>query len=203
MVGSKIREAVGVFHDERSLQAAVDTLLISGFDRSYLSLLASQRTLESKLGRRFETVADLEDDPAVPKRAYVGIDSRTEGEAAIVGGLFYVGAVAAAGMIVASGGTAAAALIVGAVVGGGGGLIGVALVQSLEQRHANQLQAQLDRGGLLLWVRTPAPEDERRAVNILRAHGADDVHVHDQPGQHYETGGGVSYDMSFMKRAGL
>jgi hypothetical protein len=203
MIDTKIREAVGVFHDERSLQSAVDTLLISGFDRSCLSLLASQRTLEAKLGRRFATVADLEDDPAVPKRAYVGIDSRIEGEAAIVGGLFYVGAVAAAGMIVASGGTAAAALIVGAVVGGGGGLIGVALVQSLEQRHANQLQAQLDRGGLLLWVRTPALDDERRAVNILRAHGADDVHVHDMPAQHYEIAGGVSYDMSFMKRAGL
>jgi hypothetical protein len=203
MVDTRIREAVGVFHDERSLQSAVDTLLISGFDRSCLSLLANQRTIDSKVGHRFEKVADLEDDPAVPKRAYVGIDSRTEGEAAIVGGLFYVGAVAAAGVIVASGGTATAALIVGAVVGGGGGLIGVALVQSLEHRHANQLQAQLDRGGLLLWVRTPAPEDERRAVDILRAHGADDVHVHDLPAQHYEKTGGVSYDMSFMKRLGM
>jgi hypothetical protein len=203
MADTRIREAVGVFHDERSLQSAVDTLLISGFDRSCVSLLAGQRTIESKLGHRFEKVADLEDDPAVPKRAYVGTDSRTEGEAAIVGGLFYVGAVAAVGMIVASGGTAAAALIAGAVVGGGGGLIGAALAQFLEHRHANQLQAQLDRGGLLLWVRTAAPEDERRAVDILRAHGADDVHVHDLPAQHYENAGGVSYDMSFMKRLGM
>jgi hypothetical protein len=89
------------------------------------------------------------------------------------------------------------------VVGGGGGLIGTALAQFLEHRHASQLQAQLDRGGLLLWVRTPAPEDERRAVDILRAHGADDVHVHDLPAQHYESAGGVSYEMSFMKRLGL
>jgi hypothetical protein len=68
MVDTRIREAVGVFHDERSLQSAVDTLLISGFDRSCLSLLANQRTIDSKLGHRFEKVADLEDDPAVPKR---------------------------------------------------------------------------------------------------------------------------------------
>jgi hypothetical protein len=47
-------------------------------------------------------------------------------------------------------------------------------------RHANQLQVRLDRGGLLLWVRAPAPEDERRAV----AHGTDDVDVHDLPAQH-------------------
>jgi hypothetical protein len=69
--------------------------------------------------------------------------------------------------------------------------------------HANQLQAQLDRGGLLLWVRRSAPEDEWRAVDILRAYGADDAHVHDLPAQHYEDTGGVSYDMSFMERLGL
>ena len=203
MVDTKIREAVGVFHDERSLQSAVDALLIAGFDRSYVSLLAGQHTIESKLGHLFTRVVDLEDDPAVPTRAYVGTDSRTEAKAAIVGGLFYVGAVAAAGMIVASGGTAAAALIAGAVAGGGGGLIGAALAQFLEHRHANQLQAQLDRGGLLLWVHTPAPEDEQRAMDTLRAHGADDVHVHDLPAQHYEYTGGVSYDLSFMKRLGM
>ena len=203
MVDARIREAVGVFHDERSLQSAVDALLVAGFDRSYVSLLAGQHTIESKLGHRFEKVADLEDDPEVPTQAYVGIDSRTEGKAAIVGGLFYVGAVAAAGMIVASGGTAAAALIAGAVAGGGGGLIGAALAQFLEHRHANRVQTQLDHGGLLLWVRTPAPEDERHAVDILRTHGTDDVHVHDLPAPHYEHTGGVSHDMSFMKRLGM
>ncbi len=202
MVDIGIREAVGVFHDEWSLHSAVDALLVGGFDRSYVSLLAGQRTIEAKLGHRFENVADLEDDPAVPTRAYVDIDSRTEAKAAIVGGLFYVGAVAADGIIVASGGTAAAALVAGAVAGGGGGLIGAALAQFLEHRHANRLQAQLDRGGLLLWVRTPVPEDERRAVDILRAHGADDVHVHDLPAQRHEHTSCVSFDMSFMKGPG-
>src|SRR5262245_20434286 len=54
MVNTGIREAVGVFHDERSLQAAVDALLIAGFDRSHLSLLAGQGSIEAKLGHRFE-----------------------------------------------------------------------------------------------------------------------------------------------------
>lgn len=35
-----VREAVGVFHDERTLQAAADDLLVAGFDRADLSLLA-------------------------------------------------------------------------------------------------------------------------------------------------------------------
>jgi hypothetical protein len=203
MVNTKIREAVGVFHDEKTLQSAVDGLLIAGFDQSHLSLLAGERTVETKLGHRYEKVAELEDDPEVPTKAFDDIDSRTEGKAAIVGGLFYVGAVAAAGIIVASGGTAAAALIAAALAGGGGGLIGAGLAQFIEHRHAHRLQEQLDHGGLLLWVRTLAVDDERRAIEVLRAHGADDVHVHDLPEEHYAVTGGESYDMSFMKRLGM
>jgi len=203
MVDTAIREAVGVFHDEKSLQSAVDTLLIAGFDRSYLSLLAGQDSIEDKLGHRFEKVSELEDEPEVPTQAYIGTDSRTEGKGVLVGVLFYVGACAAAGAVVASGGTAAAALIAGAVAGGGGGLVGAAFARFLEQRHAHRLQEQLDRGGLVLWVRTPTPEDERRAIETLRANGADDVHVHDLPKPHYAHDGGVSRDMSFMNRLGM
>ena len=187
MVDTAIREAVGVFHDEKSLQSAVDALLIVGFDRCHLSLLAGQNSIEAKLGHRFEKVSD----------------SRTEGKGVLVGVLFYVGACAAAGAVVASGGTAAAALIAGAVAGGGGGLIGAAFARFLEQRHAHRLQEQLDRGGLVLWVRTLSPEDERRAVETLRANDGDDVHVHDLPKPHYAQAGGVSRDMSFMKSLGM
>jgi Na+/glutamate symporter len=139
----------------------------------------------------------------VPTKAFDDVDSRREGEAALVGGLFYVGAVAAVGLVVASGGTAAAALIAAALAGGGGGLIGAALAQFLEHRHAHRLQEQLDHGGLLLWVRTPTAADEERATEILRGNGADDVHVHDLPEQHYAMTGGESYEMSFMKRLGM
>jgi hypothetical protein len=183
MVDTAVREAVGVF------------------DRSHLSLLAGQNSIEAKLGHRFEKVSELEDDPEVPTQAYIGTDSRTEGKGVLVGVLFYVGACAAAGAVVASGGTAAAALIAGAVAGGG--LIGAAFARFLEQRHAHRLQEQLDRGGLVLWVRTPAPEDERRAIETLHANGADDVHVHDLPKPHYAQAGGVSHDMSFMKSIGM
>jgi len=46
MTKATVREAVGVFHDEKSLQGAVDELLIAGFDRSKLSLLADQAAVE-------------------------------------------------------------------------------------------------------------------------------------------------------------
>ena len=112
------REAVGIFHDEKSLRSAADALMISGFDRSYLSLLASDKAVDQKLGHHYDRVAELEDDPDVPTQAYVGSDSRVEGQAAVIGGLVYVGAIASIGAIVASGGTATIALI-GAMVAGG------------------------------------------------------------------------------------
>jgi hypothetical protein len=196
-------EAVGVFHDERSLQQAVDELLLAGIDRSACSLVAGHRTIEKKLGHYFERVAEIEDDPGVPRQAYVGSDSRTEAKGVVVGGLFYVGAMAAAGAVVASGGTVAAALVGAALAGGAGGAIGVALARIIDRHHASHLQEQLDRGGLLLWVRVHAAEEERKATEILRANGAEHVHAHALPAAEYALTGGESYDMSFMKTLGL
>ena len=99
------REAVAVFHDWASLQACVDDLLSSGFDRSEFSLLAAQKVVEEKLGHVYEKVADLEDDPEVPRTAFVGRDSHIEARAGVIGALAYVGAAAAIGVVVASGGT--------------------------------------------------------------------------------------------------
>ncbi|MFQ5772887.1 MAG: hypothetical protein ACE5GS_00065 [Kiloniellaceae bacterium] len=203
MAETVVREAVGVFHDEASLQNAVDELLIAGFDRSSLSLLASSHAVEEKLGHRYDKVAELEDDLSVPRTAYVGKDSRTEGKSAIISGLAYVGAIGTVGAIVASGGTVGLAILGAAAAGGVGGLVGAALARFMDRHHAHHLQDQLDRGGLLLWVATHDREHEARAGEILRRCAAEDVHVHDLPAHGYALEGGVSYDVSFMKRLGL
>jgi hypothetical protein len=200
---TQTREAVGLFHDETKLQDAADELLINGFNHADLSLLAGHRAVEARLGGMFERVNDLEDKPGVAFQAFVDSDSRTEGKGALVGGLFYVGAIAAAGMVVATGGTIAA-LIIGAAAGGGaGGLIGVALARFLGKQHAHALQAHLDKGGLLLWVHTPDEEHERKALEILRRCGAEDAHVHTLPKPDYAAVGGVSKQLSFMRMMGL
>ena len=177
-----IREAVGVFHDWSSLQATVDELQISGFDRAEISLLAGENAVEEKLGHVYQKVGELEDDPKVPRAAFVGRDSMVEARVGVIGGLAYVGALAAVGAIVASGGTVAAAIIGAVAAGGGGGLIGSVASRWLGRDRAKQLQAQLDKGGLLLWVRVRDGDHEKRAVDILGKHAADDVHVHDIPG---------------------
>jgi hypothetical protein len=67
------------------------------------------------------------------------------------------------------------------LAGAAGGLIGSILAKRLGDHHAHYLQEQLDRGRLLLWVRTWDPEHENRAVEILSKCSARDVHVHALP----------------------
>jgi len=179
---SKVREAVGVFGDAASLQAAVDALQSAGFGRVDLSLMAGEDAVRDKLGHLYRRVEEAEDDPAAPRTAYVAPESRGEAEGYLIGGLTYVGAVAAAGAVVASGGTMGAAIAGAAALGASGALIGSVLSGLLEREHADAIQAQLDRGGLLLWVHVRDSAHERQALEILRKHSARDVHVHELKG---------------------
>jgi len=174
-----IREAVGVFTSPETLQEAIDELMSSGFDRADLSLLAAEKTVEQKLGHKYQKVADLEDNATVPRCCYVSIESVGDAEGGVIGGLTYIGATAAA--VVATGGTLAIAIAAAAVAGGAGGVLGSILAKWIGDRHARHLQEQLDHGGLLLWARTRNAEDEKRAVDILSKHSGRDVHVHTVP----------------------
>jgi hypothetical protein len=178
-----IPEAVGIFHRNEDLQGAIDELLSSGFHRSELGLLASETTVREKLGDHFKSIRALADDPAVPRSAYVSPEAIGDGQGGLIGALIYVGAAAAAGAVVASGGTLAAIITAVVLAGGTGGLLGSVLAKWLGIHHASYLQDQIDRGGLLLWVRTRHVTDEQRAVEILKRHSGADVHVHALPMQ--------------------
>ena len=113
-----IREAVGVFGSANDLQAAIDELLSSGFHRADLSLLASEEAANEKLGGGFANVRAVEDNPVVPRKAYVSPEAIGDAQGGIVGGLVYAGATVAAGAVVISGGTIAAAIVAATFVGG-------------------------------------------------------------------------------------
>lgn len=174
-------EAVGIFHRNEDLQGAIDELLNSGFHRSELGLLASEAAVQEKLGHHYRRIDALADDPAAPRSAYVSPEAIGDAQGGLIGALVYVGAAAAVGAVVASGGTLAAIITAVVVAGGTGGLLGSVLAKWLGDHHADYLQDQIDRGGLLLWVRTWRAADERRAVEILRRHSGGEVHVHALP----------------------
>ena len=176
-----IREAVGVFHRSEDLQSVIDELLSSGFHRAELSLLASEHAVKEKLGHRYDKVDSLADDPAVPRAAYVSTEAIGDAQGGLIGGLAYVGATVATGAIVASGGTLAAVIAAAVVTGGAGVFVGSILAKWLGSHHANLLQEQLDKGGLLLWVRTGTREYENRALEIFEKHSASHAHIHTFP----------------------
>lgn len=176
-----VREAVGVFKDAAVLQAAIDDLLESGFDRAELSLLASEQAVEEKLGHHYQKVGSRADDPVIPRAAYISPEAIGGAEGGLIGVLMYVGAMAAAGAIVASGGTLTAIIVGAALTGGVGGLIGSILAKWVGEDHAQHLQHHVDHGGLLLWVRTWTPADEARAISILTRHSGEKTHIHALP----------------------
>ncbi|WP_198946788.1 hypothetical protein [Kiloniella majae] len=176
-----VREAVGVFHSAGELETAVDELQNAGFDRSEISLLASEATVTEKLGHRYDSVTELEDDENVPRTAYVERDSIIEGKTILIGGLAYIGAIVAAAPIVASGGSLAVAIIGAVLAGGSAGVFGSFVAEWIGHKHAESIESQLQRGGLLLWVTLRDQEQEQKALNILNKLGADDVHCHDIP----------------------
>jgi hypothetical protein len=174
-----IREAVGVFANENDLQAAIDELLSSGFHRAELSLLASEEAVNAKLASGFANICVAEDDPVVPRTAYVSPEAIGDAQGGIVSGLVYAGATVAAGTVLISGGAIVAALVAATLVGGAGGIVGGLLAKWLGDNQTHYLQRQIEHGGLLLWVRTKDAKAEERATDILKRNSSRDVHVHD------------------------
>jgi hypothetical protein len=173
-----VREAVAVFDDVSDLDAAVEELRQAGFERDAISLLATEHAVQKKLGHRYQRVEELEDEPDAPRVTYRTPAALGESEDMLIGSLTYLPAVVAAGTVVASAGIVAAAVTGTALAGA---LIGTVLARWIDKQHAELLQEQLDRGGLLLWVRTPDAAAERRALAILTRHSAHDVHIHELP----------------------
>jgi hypothetical protein len=174
-------EAVALFHEAKSLQAAIDELLTSGFDQDCLSVLANEKTIEDKLGHSYGSTRDLEDNPDVPRAAWVPQETIGVAEAACIGTPLYLSATIGSLVVLASGGTLLAGVAMAAIAGGAGTTVGAALAKIVGHEHAKHLNEHLDRGGLLLWVRTHDAEAEREALDVLRRHSGEDVHLHQLP----------------------
>jgi hypothetical protein len=167
------KEVVAVFDDTEALDKAVYVLETRGFDRAAFSLLASEQAVVQKLGHRYQHVNEAEDNPEVPRATFFSRVSRLEAEYLPAPALAAVGA-----LIVAGTGTILPVII----AAGGGALIGAFLGRLMHERYATRMQEQLERGGLVLWVSIRNAKEEETASEVLRAHSAHDVHVHEITG---------------------
>lgn len=164
-------EAVAIFHDVQSFQAAIDDLLLAGFDHVDINVLAHEDTVTSKLGRGYKSTAEFEDNPEAPRIGFVPGETIGDAEGAAIGVGIYLPAIIGSLAVVASGGTMLGAIAAAAIAGSAGGLIGTALARFIGYEHAKHLEQHLNHGAVC----------EKKALDILRRHSAHDVHLHEMP----------------------
>jgi hypothetical protein len=174
-------EVVGVLPNEAELETAVEELLSSGLDRQQISILAIRhnRSANGAPSKADASVSRLEDDPQSPLGAFASAHSRAELEAATVGVPLYVFGVGGYVATVASGGSLAFALAALLLAGAAGAGLGGLLAHTMARRHRDAVAAQIDKGGLLLWVQVRSLDQEKKAIGALNRHRARHVHVHE------------------------
>jgi hypothetical protein len=173
----KIREAVGVFKTMEDLQGAVGDLEVATFPREYISVMGSHREMKHKFGEQYIPPEKLEDEPDVPRQQLIRTEEKGIGSGALVSIFAYIGAVTVA---IAAAPVSIPGLLSAVLLGGlGGALAGAIIVKILRVYFNRKMERQLEKGGLLLWVKTPDRKQEEIACEILKSHGARDVHVHE------------------------
>ena len=176
-----VREAVGVFSNAETLQAALDDLEENGFMHHELSILADAKAIEEKLGHVYKRVEDIEDDPKAPRIIFVANETIGEAMGSAIGLPIYIASVTATGIVVAAGGPLFTVIATALAAGLGGASIGYILAALIEKHHADYIESQIRHGGLLLWVNLRSKDMEERAQTILKRHSARDVHIHEIP----------------------
>lgn len=172
----EIREAVGIFESETALQEAIDELTISGFERAEMSIIGNEASMQKVFHVKYKDPKQLVDNQKTPR----GVNFMPEDEGAAEGAIISVSTLAGVvAALIATGSLTAQSATPAAIIGGvAGTAIGGALANLIGDSHAQQVQKQLEAGGLVLWVRTTHEEKEKIAYDILKKHGASNVHLH-------------------------
>lgn len=171
-----VREVVGLFTNVEDLQATIRELEGSSFPRQDISVMGSRKELESVFGSKTVPPELAMDNADTPRQAPARSEEFTIGAAAMVGVPAYVGAMTLA---LAAGAVTFPAIVGAAVIGGlGGGTLGAILTRIMGSRYDRHIQEQIERGGLLLWVRTPTSDLEEIAKQIMIVRGGYNVHAH-------------------------
>jgi hypothetical protein len=178
---ARVREVAAIFHSRGELDAAVDALLLAGFDRADIDILADLDEVQKALGPVHVAAEELADIGRVPRQPFLAPEDITGSTAVVMGVFTAFGAGAAAFAVVASGGgtmaAVAAALVAAAITGGVAALLNIHRL--IGRERAKSLEAHMAARGLVLWVRVRSPEREDLAQEIMCAHGGRAIRVHE------------------------
>lgn len=174
-----IREVVAILGSREALENAIEDLLSNGFDRNQLSILANRETVEDTLGHEVGDVHGLADDPATPRSEPLERPDVGNVMGVAVGAPAAFAALAAAGVTAMTGGAFAGVALAALAAGGGVGALGAFLAKSFNDEVADDFEAQVAHGGILLWASVRDPEQEQRAREILSRHAKEEVRAHE------------------------
>ena len=166
-----LREAVARFDDPERLEAAVSALQGNGFNRADISFMAHAGLFGEHVAGGYADMRMAADDPRARHETPAESTDVRQGRTLAT----------SLAAVIAAFGAAAVAAGVGAAAGLSAGAIGAAIGRRAGDSERQFFDEQIDRGGVLVWVRTRDAEAEERALQILRAHGAADPHLHEVP----------------------
>lgn len=176
----RTREVTGVFHSRKALDAAVQELLVRGYDRADIDVSASPDEVQRRLNYRSIPPEDLADVPTAPREPFVGEDDLIITDAVVGSVVGCAAALAIAYYLVTRDIGPLSAVTFAALCGfvvGGGAVFWAR--RRLRRERVRGLERLWEAQGMVIWVRVNSDEKETRTQEILLRHGAEAVHVHE------------------------
>jgi hypothetical protein len=166
-MAGKNTAAFGIFKSRAQAESSIDTLLAGGFRNDDISVLAPDQETTKQLATEKNTKA--------PEGAAVG--ATTGG---VIGGT--LGLLAGIGMLAIPGvgPFIAAGPIMGALGGLGvgaatGGIVGALVGMGIPEYEAKRYEGRVKNGGILVSVHCDDSDWVKKAEDILKHHGAEDI----------------------------
>jgi hypothetical protein len=167
MSDNKKTSVLGIYSNRETVERATDTLIKSGFPASVISVLLPENLGAKPIGTEKATKA--------PEGATTGAAS-----GAVLGGglglLVGIGALAIPGLgpFIAAGPIMAA--LAGMGVGGTvGGITGALVGLGIPEYEAKRYEGRIQKGGILLSVHCDTSDEIKRAKDLLKSTGAEDI----------------------------
>ena len=157
----------GIYPSGESAERAVDTLIAAGFPSSDISVLLPDSRSTKEFAHEKDTKAPEGTTAGVTTGGVIG---GTLGVLAGVGALAIpgIGPFIAAGPIMAG--------LAGLGVGGAvGGLVGALIGMGIPEYEAKRFEGRVKGGGTLLSVHCDTADEIRRAKDMLKSTGAEDI----------------------------
>jgi hypothetical protein len=179
---ARVREVTGVFHSLKAIEAAGDALLLAGFDRSDVDVIAPPDEVRRKLGAAaaYIPAEDLADVPGVPRQSFLADDDIANIRIVAASTIGSISAVFTALILFLRESSPTQIGVMGVLIGLiAAGVAFLAVPHLFDSRKFRGVERSLAARGIIMWIRAHSDEQESQAREILLAHGASAVRVHE------------------------